>query len=169
MITRGKITATVIGIVASGLLLTGCGAEGAQNPNPVGKVPGSEESATRTDPGQRNTSPCQIASEDAVDALDQALGSHDNTDLANVREGDGGWYVAASVAPNTKDDPNDDEIGVWVTTSDPTADTFDGEFAPLNENAKAATTDATTAPSEFSATSDAAKQVESCAAESVDH
>ena len=167
------MTAAVLGVATIGMLLGGCATAGAQNGDPVGKVPGSEESAQRTDPGQRNTAPCQVASSDAVDAIDKAVGRHDDTDVASVTKGDGGWYLGASITPNQKDDSNDDEVAIWGTTTDPTADSFSGTVFPVNAAAVKAVSDegttATTAPSGFDASSEAAKQVESCIVEAVDH
>jgi hypothetical protein len=175
MKTRGKISAALVGAATIALLLTGCHPDandigGAQNLDPVGRVPGS--SASPTDPSQRNTSACEIASSATVDAIDAAVGSHDNTDVANVRKGGGGWYVGASIAPSN-DDPNDDEVTVWATTTDPTADGFDGTLYPVNEAAKDAVADegngASTAPSSFDASSETAKQVVSCVVQTVNH
>uniref|UniRef100_A0A942SWN1 Uncharacterized protein n=1 Tax=Neobacillus citreus TaxID=2833578 RepID=A0A942SWN1_9BACI len=141
------------------LLLSGCGSAGAQNNNPVGKVPGDEDTA--------RAETCTVASSKAVDMIDAAVGDHDDTDFASVREGDGGWYLGATITPNVKDDPNDDEVTIWATTSDPTADDFDGPLYPVNQQAKDAVADeggdqATTAPSDFDPSSDAADEVESC-------
>jgi hypothetical protein len=166
------MTAAVLGVVTIGMLLGGCANAGAQNGNPVAKVPGSEESATRTDPGQRNSSPCQVASSAAVDAVDRAVGPHDGTDVASVTKGEAGWYLGVSVAPSQSDDPNDDEVAVFGTQEDPTAEDFDGRVFPVNKVAEDVVADestATAAPSEFSETSDAAKQVQSCIVETVDH
>ncbi len=172
MSTRAKTTATLVGLATIGMLLGGCSNAGAQNGDPVAKVPGSEESATRTDPGQRNSAPCQVASSAAVDAIDEAVGPHDNTDVASVTKGEAGWYLGVSVAPNQSDDPNDDEVAVFGTESDPTAEDFDGMVVPVNKVAEDVVADestATAAPADFSETSDAAKQVQSCIVEAVDH
>jgi hypothetical protein len=169
---RAKTTATLVGLATVGLLLSGCSNAGAQNGNPVGKVPGSEESATRSDPGQRNSAPCGVASSAAVDAIDKAVGPHDNADVASVTKGDEGWYLGVSVAPNQSDDPNDDEVGIWGTRDDPTAEDFDGLVFPVNKVAEDVVADestATAAPNGFSETSKAAKQVQSCIVEAVDH
>ncbi|PZE69743.1 MULTISPECIES: hypothetical protein [unclassified Curtobacterium] len=170
---RAKTTATLVGLATVGLLLGGCSNAGAQNGNPVGKVPGSEESATRSDPGQRNSAPCGVASSAAVDVLDEAVGPHDGTDVVSVTQSDEGWYLGVSVAPNTSDDPNDDEVGIWGTEEDPTAEDFDGMVFPVNKVAEDVVADeqgsATAAPSAFSETSKAAKQVQSCIVEAVDH
>lgn len=164
MTTRAKTATALIGAATIALLLTACDPGGAQNIDPVGKVPGSEDTKTPT---------CDVASKAAVDLIDEAVGSHDDTDVAMVQQGDGGWYLGASIAPNTKDDPNDDEVTVWATTKNPVDQDFDGPIYAVNTMAKDAVADESSgpsvAPSPFDAGSSAAKRVVSCTIEAVDH
>ncbi|PZF57333.1 hypothetical protein DEJ23_07545 [Curtobacterium sp. MCSS17_008] len=164
MTTRAKSATALLGAATLALLLTACDPGGAQNINPVGKVPGEEEPSRSVE--------CAVASSAAVDAIGTAVGPHDTTEFANVAEGDGGWYLATSIVPSDSKDANDDELTIWATTSDPTADDWDGTIYAVNENAKEATSDesqsASPAPSSFSADSDAAKRAESCAVEAAD-
>jgi len=162
---RAKTTTALLGAATIALLLTACDPGGAQNIDPVGKVPGSEEKS-------QSASDCGVASSAAVDAIGTAVGPHDTTEFANVAKADGGWYLAASIVPADSKDANDDEVTVWATTEDPTKDGFDGEVYAVNSAAKDATADesrsASPAPSDFSEDSDAAKRVESCVVEAAD-
>ncbi|WP_420369057.1 hypothetical protein [Curtobacterium sp. L1-20] len=164
MSTRAKTATALLGAATIALLLTACDPGGAQNPNPVGKVPGSEEKS--------QSSQCDVASSAAVDMIDKAVGSHDTTEFADITKGDGGWYLGATIVPADSNDANDDEVTVWATTDDPTDDGFDGPLYAVNQAAKDATADektsASTAPSSFSADSKQAKQVESCVVEASD-
>ncbi|WIE75517.1 hypothetical protein [Curtobacterium sp. MCSS17_007] len=164
MTTRAKTATALLGAATLAFLLTACDPGGAQNIDPVGKVPGDQE--------QSRSAECAVASSKAVDAIGTAVGPHDTTEFANVAEGDGGWYLAASIVPSDSKDANDDELTIWATTTDPTADDWDGTIYAVNDNAKDATSDesksASPAPSSFSADSDAAKRAESCAVEAAD-
>ncbi|WIE64733.1 hypothetical protein DEI99_016100 [Curtobacterium sp. MCLR17_036] len=161
---RAKTATALIGAATVALLLTACDPGGAQNINPVGKVPGSEEKSQSAE--------CEVASGAVADAIGAAVGPHDTTEFADVQEGDGGWYLGATIVPEDSNDPNEDEVTVWATTSDPTSDDFDGPLYAVNQAAKDATADesesASPAPSDFSAESEAAKQVESCVVEASD-
>ncbi|MGN6407040.1 MAG: hypothetical protein ACTHMH_01740 [Curtobacterium sp.] len=165
MSIRVKTVTALVGAGTIALLLTSCYGAGAQNGNPVGKGPAGDDPA--------ETVQCAVAAKEAVDAIDAAVGGHDDTDYASIRKGDGGWYLGASITPNQKDDPNEDEVTVWATTSDPTSEEFDGTVYPVNEAAKTAvadeSTDATAAPSGFSADADAAQAVAQCVIASTDH
>jgi hypothetical protein len=164
MSKRATTASALLGAVTISLLLTACDPGGAQNPNPVGKVPGSEEKS--------QSAQCDVASSAAVDMIDKAVGSHDTTEFANIQKGDGGWYLGATIVPADSNDANDDEVTVWATTDDPTSDDFDGPLYAVNQTAKDATADESTsvseAPSSFSADSKLAKQVESCVVEASD-
>lgn len=161
MSTSAKTVTALLGAATLALLLTACDPGGAQNPNPVGKVPGSEEKS--------QSAQCDIASSATVDAIDEAVGPHDTAEFANIQKGDGGWYLGASIVPEDSNDPNDDEVTIWATTDDPTAEDFDGPLYAVNQTAKDAVADESTpasdAPSSFSADSDLASQVESCVIE----
>jgi hypothetical protein len=161
MSTSAKTVTALLGAATLALLLTACDPGGAQNPNPVGKVPGSEEKS--------QSAQCDIASSAAVDKIDEAVGPHDTAEFANIQKGDGGWYLGASIVPEGSNDPNDDEVTIWATTDDPTAEDFDGPLYAVNQTAKDAVADESTstsdAPSSFSADSDLASQVESCVIE----
>ncbi len=161
---RAKTASALIGAATVALLLTACDPGGAQNIDPVGKVPGSEEKS--------QSAQCDVAASAAVDAIGTAVGPHDTTEFANITKADGGWYLGATIVPADSKDANDDEVTVWATTSDPKSDDFDGPLYAVNQAAKDATADesksASPAPSEFSADSDAAKQVESCVVEASD-
>jgi len=164
MSTRVKTASALIGAATIALLLTACDPGGAQNIDPVGKVPGSEEKSQSTQ--------CDVASSAVVDRIDAAVGGHDTAEFANIQEGDGGWYLGATIVPADSNDPNDDEVTIWATTDDPTSDDFDGPLYAVNKTAKDATADesnsASPAPSSFSADSEAAQQVESCVVEASD-
>ncbi|ROP72441.1 hypothetical protein [Curtobacterium sp. PhB115] len=164
MSTRVKTASALVGAATIALLLTACDPGGAQNINPVGKVPGSEEKS--------QSAQCDVASSAVVDVIDKAVGSHDTAEFANIQKGDGGWYLGATIVPADSNDPNEDEVTVWATTEDPTAEDFDGQVYAVNETAKEAVADesttTSTAPSSFSADSDAAQQVESCVVEASD-
>lgn len=164
MSTRAKTATALLGAATIALLLTACDPGGAQNINPVGKVPGSEEKS--------QSAQCDVASKAAVDLIDKAVGPHDKTEFANIQKGDGGWYLGSTIVPADSNDPNDDEVTIWATTSDPTADDFDGPLYAVNQTAKDATADesasASPAPSSFRAGSKLAKQVESCVIEASD-
>lgn len=164
MSTRAKTATALLGAATIALLLTACDPGGAQNIDPVGKVPGSEEKS--------QSAQCDVAASAAVDAIDRAVGSHDTTEFANIIEADGGWYLGASIVPADSNDPNDDEVTVWATTDDPTADDFDGPLYAVNQTAQDATSDESSsvspAPSSFSADSEGAQQVESCVVEASD-
>lgn len=165
MTTRAKTTVTAfLGAASLALLLTACDPGGAQNIDPVGKVPGSEEKSRSAE--------CAVAASPAVDAIGTAVGPHDTTEFANVTAGDGGWYLGASIVPEDSKDANDDEVTVWATTEDPTKDDFDGTLYAVNEAAQDATEDESAsvppAPSAFPADSDAAQRVESCVVEAAD-
>jgi hypothetical protein len=165
MTSRTRTSGALLALATIAVVLTGCSDAGAQNGNPVGKGPASD------DPAQSVT--CAVAAKEAVDMIDAAVGSHDDTDYASIRKGDGGWYLAASITPNQKDDPNEDEVTVWATTSDPTSDDFDGPLYPVNKTAKTAVADEdpdqTAAPSQFSADSESADAVAQCVIASTDH
>ena len=96
-----------------------------------------------------------------------AVGPHATPVFAKGAAGDGGWYLAASIVPSDSKDANDDELTIWATESDPTAEDWDGTIYAVNQTAKDATSDesrsASPAPSSFSEDSDAAKRAESCA------
>jgi hypothetical protein len=164
MSTRAKTVTALFGAATLALLLTACDPGGAQNINPVGKVPGSEEKSQSTQ--------CDVASSAAVDMIDEAVGPHDTAEFANIQKGDGGWYLGATIVPDDSNDPNDDEVTIWGTTADPKADDFDGPLYAVNEPAKDAIADESTsasdAPSSFSADSDTAQRVESCVVEASD-
>lgn len=164
MTTRATTVTALLGAATIALLLTACDPGGAQNIDPVGKVPGSEQKSQSTQ--------CPVASSKAVDAIGTAVGPHDTTEFASVAKGDGGWYLAASIVPADSKDANDDELTIWATTTDPTAEDWDGTITAVNRTAKDATSDesksASPAPSSFSAGSDAAKRAESCAVEAAD-
>ncbi|WP_144711542.1 hypothetical protein [Curtobacterium pusillum] len=164
MSTRAKTTTALLGAATIAFLLTACDPGGAQNIDPVGKVPGSEEKS--------QSAQCDIASSATVDAIDKAVGSHDTTEFANIQKGDGGWYLGATIVPADSNDANDDDVTIWATTKDPTSDDFDGPLYAVNQPAKDSiadeSTSASAAPSAFSADSKAAKQVESCVIEASD-
>ena len=164
MSTRAKTATALLGAATIALLLTACDPGGAQNPNPVGKVPGSEEKS--------QSAQCDVASSAAVDLIDKAVGTHDKAEFANIQKGDGGWYLGATIVPEDSNDPNDDEVTIWASTDDPTADDFDGPLYAVNQTAKDATADESSsvspAPSSFSADSELAQQVESCVVEASD-
>lgn len=164
MSTRAKTVTALFGAATVALLLTACDPGGAQNINPVGKVPGSEEKA--------QSAQCDVAASAAVDMIDKAVGSHDTTEFANIQKGDGGWYLGAAIVPADSNDSNDDEVTIWATTADPTADDFDGPLYAVNDVAKQAVADETTttsdAPTPFADDSKAAEQVESCVVEASD-
>lgn len=163
MTTRAKTATALLGAATLALLLTACDPGGAQNIDPVGKVPGDEQKSQSAE--------CAVASSNAVDAIGTAVGPHDTTDFANVAEGDGGWYLAASIVPSDSKDANDDELTIWATETDPTSQDWDGTIYAVNQTAKDATSDesrSSPAPSAFSADSDAAKRAESCAVEAAD-
>lgn len=163
MATRTKTTSALIGAGVIAMLLTACGGPGAQNSNPVGKGPAGDDPA--------ETVQCPVAAKEAVDMIDAAVGAHDDTDFASIRKGDGGWYLGASITPNQKDDPNEDEVTVWATTSDPTSEDFDGPLYPVNETETTVedeSPDQTGAPSAFSADSAGAKAVAQCVIASSD-
>lgn len=113
-----------------------------------------------------------MAASAAVDMIDTAVGSHDTTEFANIQKGDGGWYLGAAIVPADSNDSNDDEVTIWATTADPTADDFDGPLYAVNDVAKQAVADETTttsdAPTPFADDSKAAQQVESCVVEASD-
>ncbi|WP_439689501.1 hypothetical protein ACRQ4C_16940 [Curtobacterium sp. SP.BCp] len=157
MSSRSRTAAATIVAATVAVLLAGCTGAGAQNGNPVGKGPASDDPARTT---------CPVAAKEAVDVIDEAVGAHDDTDFASVREGDGGWYLGASIAPAETDDPNDDDVTVWATSSDPTSEDFDGPLWPVNRAAKDAAGDqdgaASAAPSAFTDDSDAARSVQQC-------
>lgn len=164
MSTRAKTVTALFGAATVALLLTACDPGGAQNINPVGKVPGSEEKS--------QSAQCDVAASTAVDMIDKAVGSHDTTEFANIQKGDGGWYLGAAIVPADSNDSNDDEVTIWATTADPTADDFDGPLYAVNDVAKQAVADETTttsdAPTPFADDSKAAEQVESCVVEASD-
>ncbi|PYY63424.1 MULTISPECIES: hypothetical protein [unclassified Curtobacterium] len=164
MSTRAKTVTALFGAATVALLLTACDPGGAQNINPVGKVPGSEEKS--------QSAQCDVAASAAVDMIDKAVGSHDTTEFANIQKGDGGWYLGAAIVPADSNDSNDDEVTIWATTADPTADDFDGPLYAVNDIAKQAVADETTttsdAPTPFADDSKAAEQVESCVVEASD-
>ncbi|MCS6567686.1 hypothetical protein NYQ35_02620 [Curtobacterium flaccumfaciens pv. flaccumfaciens] len=164
MSTRAKTVTALFGAATVALLLTACDPGGAQNINPVGKVPGSEEKS--------QSAQCDVAANAAVDMIDKAVGSHDTTEFANIQKGDGGWYLGAAIVPADSNDSNDDEVTIWATTADPTADDFDGPLYAVNDVAKQAVADETTttsdAPTPFADDSKAAEQVESCVVEASD-
>ncbi|MCS5514324.1 hypothetical protein NY537_16415 [Curtobacterium flaccumfaciens pv. betae] len=164
MSTRAKTVTALFGAAIVALLLTACDPGGAQNINPVGKVPGSEEKS--------QSAQCDVAASAAVDMIDKAVGSHDTTEFANIQKGDGGWYLGAAIVPADSNDSNDDEVTIWATTADPTADDFDGPLYAVNDVAKQAVADETTttsdAPTPFADDSKAAQQVESCVVEASD-
>ncbi|WP_284756979.1 hypothetical protein [Curtobacterium sp. ME-Dv--P-122a] len=164
MSTRAKTVTALFGAATVALLLTACDPGGAQNINPVGKVPGSEEKS--------QSAQCDVAASSAVDMIDKAVGSHDTTEFANIQKGDGGWYLGAAIVPADSNDSNDDEVTIWATTADPTADDFDGPLYAVNDVAKQAVADETTttsdAPTPFADDSKAAEQVESCVVEASD-
>lgn len=87
-------------------------------------------------------------------------------------EDHGGWYIGASVAPtNGQDDPNEDEVAVWVTTKNPTmakGQTFDGTIYAVNAAARNGSS-SPNAPAGFTASSSDAKTVISCIVEDIDH
>lgn len=157
MSSRSRTAAATIVAATLAVLLAGCTGAGAQNGNPVGKGPASDDPARTT---------CPVAAKEAVDAIDEAVGAHDDTDFASVRKGDGGWYLGASIAPAETDDPNDDDVTVWATSSDPTSEDFDGPLWPVNRAAKDAAGDddsgASAVPSAFADDSDAARSVQQC-------
>lgn len=161
MSTSAKTATALLGAATLALLLTACDPGGAQNINPVGKVPGTEEKS--------QSAQCDVASSAAVDLIDKAVGPHDTAEFANIQKGDGGWYLGASIVPEDSNDANDDEVTIWATTDDPTDDDFDGPLYAVNQTAIDATSDesasASPAPSSFSADSDLASQVESCVVE----
>lgn len=163
MLNRTTTVAASLASAVIAVLLAGCSDAGAQNGNPVGKGPASD------DPARIH---CPVAAKEAVDAIDAAVGSHADTDFASVRRGDGGWYLGASIAPNTKDDPNDDDVTVWATTSDPTSASFDGPLWPVNRAARDAAADeeggASSMPTAFADDSDAARSVEQCVLNAAD-
>ncbi|PYY55328.1 hypothetical protein DEJ17_12580, partial [Curtobacterium sp. MCSS17_011] len=111
MSTRAKTVTALFGAATVALLLTACDPGGAQNINPVGKVPGSEEKS--------QSAQCDVAASAAVDMIDKAVGSHDTTEFANIQKGDGGWYLGAAIVPADSNDSNDDEVTIWATTADP--------------------------------------------------
>ena len=164
MSTRAKTATALIGAATIAFLLTACDPGGAQNINPVGKVPGSEEKS--------QAAQCDVASKAVVDKIDKAVGGHDTAEFANIQKGDGGWYLGATIVPADSNDPNDDEVTVWATTADPKSDSFDGPLYAVNKTAKDATGDeaakASPAPSSFAADSKAAKRVESCVIDASD-
>lgn len=157
MSSRTKTAAVLVGVASVALLLTACQDGGAQNGNPVGKGPATDDPARQT---------CPVAAKSAVDAIDAAVGKQDDTDFASVQRGDGGWYLAASIVPNVKDDPKTDDVTVWATTADPTDEDFDGPLAPVNDEARASVSSddasASAVPSTCSDDSDAAKAVAGC-------
>ena len=164
MTTRAKTATALLGAATLALLLTACDPGGAQNIDPVGKAPGDEQKSRSAE------SP--VASSNARDASGTAVGPHDTTEFANVAKGDGGWYLAATIVPSDSKDANDDELTIWATDSDPTAEDWDGTIYAVNQTAKDATSDesqsASPAPSSFSEYSDAAKRAESGAVEAAD-
>lgn len=164
MSSRATTVSALLGAATIALLLTACDPGGAQNPNPVAKVPGSEEKS--------QASQCDVASSAAVDAIDRAVGRRDTTEFANVQKGDGGWYLGATIVPEGSNDANDDDVTIWATTADPKSDDFDGVLYAVNQPAKDSIADESTsaspAPSSFTAGSTAAQQVESCVVEASD-
>jgi len=164
MSTRAKTATALLGAATIALLLTACDPGGAQNIDPVAKVPGSEEKS--------QSAQCDLASSAAVDAIDKAVGGHDTTEFANTQKGDGGWYLGATIVPEDSNDPNDDDVTIWATTSDPKSDDFDGPLYAVNQPAKDSIADESTsaspAPSSFAADSKAAKRVESCVIDASD-
>lgn len=162
MTTRSKTATALLGAATIAFLLTACDPGGAQNPNPVGKLPGSDEKSQSAE--------CDIASTAAVDLIADAVGPDDTVESANIQKGDGGWYIGASVLPvgsdATEDNADDDRdaVGIWASTADPTADDFDGPLYAVNDTAQESVSDeaATAAPSSFSADSQLADQTESC-------
>jgi len=164
MSTRAKTATALLGAATIALLLTACDPGGAQNIDPVGKVPGSEEKS--------QSAHCDLASSAVVDAIDKAVGGHDTTEYANTQKGDGGWYLGATIVPEDSNDPNDDDVTIWATTADPKSDDFDGPLYAVNQPAKDSIADESTsaspAPSSFDAGSKAAEQVESCVIDASD-
>ncbi|MBT2502012.1 hypothetical protein [Curtobacterium sp. ISL-83] len=162
MTTRAKTASALIGAATIALLLTACSPGDAQNINPVGKVPGAEEKS--------QPAACSVASKAAVDRIAAAVGAHDTTEVANVAKADGGWYLGADIVPADSHDPNQDEVTIWATTTDPTKDGFDGQLYAVNKAAKdasaARTASASPAPSSFTAGSTGARKVKSCVVES---
>lgn len=160
MSTRTKTATALFGAATIALLLTACDPGGAQNPNPVGQLPGSEEKSQAAE--------CDLASGAAVDLIADAVGPDDTITAANTQKGDGGWYIGATIMPKGDDDTNEDDeedaVSVWASTADPTADDFDGPLYAVNETAQDAVSDtaATAAPSSFSDDSQLAQQVENC-------
>jgi hypothetical protein len=168
-----KITSAAVVAVASALLLTGCHAAatgGAQNLDPVGKAPGSQDQ--RVNPAQRNGSKCPVASTGVVEKINESLGTHDDIDFADTWKTTGGWYIAGSVAPTAgQDDPNEDEVAVWVTTTNPTlaaGKDFSGTIYAVNRPARNGSS-APNAPAGFITASKDAQTVVSCIIEDVDH
>ncbi|MGL3199950.1 MULTISPECIES: hypothetical protein, partial [Curtobacterium] len=80
MSIRSRTAAAAMTAATVAVLLVGCSDAGAQNGNPVGKGPASDDPARTT---------CPVAAKEAVDAIDEAVGAHDDTDFASVRKGDG--------------------------------------------------------------------------------
>lgn len=168
-----KITSAAVVAVASALLLAGChtaGTGGAQNQDPVGKVPGAQEH--QTNPAQRNSSKCPVANTGVVEAVNNSLQGNDDIDFADTWKTTGGWYIGASVAPsNGQDDPNENEVAVWVTRTDPTMDKgqeFSGKLYAVNAPARDGSS-APKAPVGFTAGSSDAKTVISCVVEDIEH
>ena len=156
MSTLTKTATTLFGAATIALLLTACDPGGAQNPNPVGQLPGSEEKSQAAE--------CDLASGAAVDLIADAVGPDDTVTAANIQKGDGGWYLGATIMPKGNDDDEEDAVSVWASTADPTADDFDGPLYAVNDTAQDAVSDtaATAAPTSFSDDSQLAQQVEDC-------
>lgn len=161
MTTNRKTVSAVIGAAGLALVLSGC----------VGNAQQLDPAATG--PLAENTTPaagCAPASGAALVALTRVADGLDDSVLAKVQRGDGGWYLGAATTPTSGSALTDDDVAVWGSTDDPSSADFDGQFVPVNDRAQDARASAApTASGSFSATSNAAELVQDCVVYGAEH
>jgi len=135
--------------------LTAC-TGGAQNVDTAGEEPGS--TTERTDPGQQNDLPCTRVDASALESLQSEV-DDDPVQLGYAVQAGDLWYVAAPIGENNV---LSDEVGLWTTTGDISADEFDGSWTAVNEDARTASSSPTQGTSEADEDSDEAERALSC-------
>jgi hypothetical protein len=161
MQTPRRTGSVLLTAVAAVLLLAACSDGGAQSQGDA-KQPGDDVKASS------DSSTCDQAGKDAVQAIDAANTSGTDIILADVVPSGSVWYVSTNLSGSDVDENGSPVIGLWGTSTDPTKASFDGTLTPLNGAAKkfsdtTSSSMATTGASDYSASGDAAKRVVACA------
>ncbi|GAB2981472.1 hypothetical protein [Frigoribacterium salinisoli] len=150
-----KMLLSALAAAALVVPLTAC-TGGAQNIDAAGEEPGS--TTERTDAGQQDDLPCTRVDASALESLQSEV-DDDPVQLGyGVQAGDL-WYVAAPIGESNV---LSDEVGLWTTTGDISADEFDGSWTALNEDARTASSSSAQASGEADEDSDEAERALSC-------